>query len=111
MSSRAINLKLFSVKSLNRFFWFLKVSDLGNLIGMYREWHSHLLPYYSFDQFVHKVENVAATNQVKVLTCLVVHDSLVLLAELHFAFQTMACWFGYIIVMNVAIWCLHTIIL
>ncbi|XP_031371480.1 TIMELESS-interacting protein isoform X2 [Punica granatum] len=42
-----------------------EVSDLGNLIGMYREWHSHLLPYYSFDQFVHKVEKVAATNQVK----------------------------------------------
>ncbi|KAI6670859.1 hypothetical protein NL676_005744 [Syzygium grande] len=42
-----------------------EVSDLGNLIGMYREWHSHLIPYYSFDQFVHKVEQVAATNQVK----------------------------------------------
>ncbi|KAK4775025.1 hypothetical protein SAY86_009960 [Trapa natans] len=42
-----------------------EVSDLSNLIGMYRQWHSHLLPYYSFDQFVHKVEKVAATNQVK----------------------------------------------
>ncbi|KAF8010480.1 hypothetical protein BT93_J1192 [Corymbia citriodora subsp. variegata] len=42
-----------------------EVSDLGNLIGMYREWHSHLIPYYSFDQFVHKVEQVAASNQVK----------------------------------------------
>ncbi|KAL3719855.1 hypothetical protein ACJRO7_004786 [Eucalyptus globulus] len=42
-----------------------EVSDLGNLIGMYRDWHSHLIPYYSFDQFVHKVEQVAATNQVK----------------------------------------------
>ncbi|PON54679.1 Chromosome segregation in meiosis protein [Trema orientale] len=44
------------------------VSDLGNLIGMYGDWHSRLLPYYSFDQFVHKVEQVAATKRVK--TCL-----------------------------------------
>ncbi|XP_030524512.1 TIMELESS-interacting protein [Rhodamnia argentea] len=42
-----------------------EVSDLGNLIGMYREWHSHLIPYYSFDQFVRKVEQVAASKQVK----------------------------------------------
>ncbi|KAE9444885.1 hypothetical protein C3L33_23217, partial [Rhododendron williamsianum] len=42
-----------------------EVSDLGNLIGLYAEWHSHLLPYYSFDQFVHKVEQVGATRRVK----------------------------------------------
>lgn len=42
-----------------------EVSDLGNLIGLYSEWHSHLLPYYSFDQFVHKVEQVAATKRAK----------------------------------------------
>ncbi|XP_062150195.1 uncharacterized protein LOC133858744 [Alnus glutinosa] len=42
-----------------------EVSDLGNLIGLYSEWHSRLLPYYSFDQFVHKVEQVAATRRVK----------------------------------------------
>ncbi|KAF5450027.1 hypothetical protein F2P56_030409 [Juglans regia] len=42
-----------------------EVSDLGNLIGLYSEWHSHLLPYYSFDQFIHKVEQVAATKRVK----------------------------------------------
>lgn len=42
-----------------------EVSDLGNLIGLYSEWHSRLLPYYSFDQFVHKVEQVAATKRVK----------------------------------------------
>ncbi|KAI4384139.1 hypothetical protein MLD38_009903 [Melastoma candidum] len=42
-----------------------EVSDLGKLIGMYREWHSHLIPYYSFDQFMHKVEQVAASKQVK----------------------------------------------
>ncbi|XP_024933782.3 uncharacterized protein LOC107429616 [Ziziphus jujuba] len=42
-----------------------EVRDLGNLIGMYSEWHSRLLPYYSFDQFVHKVEQVAATKRVK----------------------------------------------
>ncbi|XP_052206139.1 uncharacterized protein LOC127810615 isoform X2 [Diospyros lotus] len=45
-----------------------EVSDLGNLIGLYAQWHSHLLPYYSFDQFVHKVEQVGATRRVK--TCL-----------------------------------------
>lgn len=42
-----------------------EVSDLGNLIGLYSEWHSHLLPYYSFDQFIHKVEQVAATKRAK----------------------------------------------
>ncbi|KAJ4822655.1 hypothetical protein Tsubulata_038705 [Turnera subulata] len=41
------------------------VSDLGNLIGLYSEWHSRLLPYYSFPQFIHKVEQVAATKRVK----------------------------------------------
>ena len=39
---------------------------MGNLIRMYSEWHSHLLPYYSFDQFVHKVQQVASTKRVKV---------------------------------------------
>ncbi|XP_059595516.1 uncharacterized protein LOC100240999 isoform X4 [Vitis vinifera] len=43
-----------------------EVSDLGNLIGLYSEWHSHLLPYYSFDQFVHKVEKVGTTKRVKI---------------------------------------------
>ncbi|XP_050375006.1 uncharacterized protein LOC126792620 [Argentina anserina] len=42
-----------------------EVRDLENLIGLYTEWHSRLLPYYSFDQFVHKVEQVAATKRVK----------------------------------------------
>ncbi|KAK0575133.1 hypothetical protein LWI29_034414 [Acer saccharum] len=42
-----------------------EVKDLGNLIGLYSEWHSHLLPYYSFDQFIHKVEQVAASRHVK----------------------------------------------
>lgn len=45
-----------------------EVSDLKNLIGLYSEWHSHLLPYYSFDQFVHKVEQVGATKRVR--TCI-----------------------------------------
>lgn len=44
----------------------LQISDLENLIGLYREWHSHILPYYSFEHFVHKVEQVAATKRVKV---------------------------------------------
>ena len=40
---------------------------MGNLLRLYTEWHSRLLPYYSFNQFVHKVEKVAATRRVKVL--------------------------------------------
>ncbi|MED6195658.1 hypothetical protein PIB30_039994 [Stylosanthes scabra] len=42
-----------------------EVQDLGNLLRMYSEWHSRLIPYYSFDQFVHKVEKVATTRRVK----------------------------------------------
>ncbi|KAL1362280.1 hypothetical protein HN51_010545 [Arachis hypogaea] len=42
-----------------------EVQDLGNLLRMYTEWHSRLIPYYSFDQFVLKVEKVAATKRVK----------------------------------------------
>ncbi|KGN60764.1 TIMELESS-interacting protein [Cucumis sativus] len=42
-----------------------EINDLENLIGLYREWHSHILPYYSFEHFVHKVEQVAATKRVK----------------------------------------------
>ncbi|KAF2321252.1 hypothetical protein GH714_037021 [Hevea brasiliensis] len=44
-----------------------EVRDLGNLIRLYSEWHSRLLPYYSFDEFVHKVEQVAATRRVKII--------------------------------------------
>ncbi|CAA7038535.1 unnamed protein product [Microthlaspi erraticum] len=43
-----------------------EASDLGNMIRLYSEWHSHLLPYYSFDQFVHKVHQVASTKRVKI---------------------------------------------
>lgn len=42
-----------------------EVADLGNLISLYAEWHSHLLPMYSFDQFIHKVEHVGSTKRVK----------------------------------------------
>ncbi|PPD99032.1 hypothetical protein GOBAR_DD03944 [Gossypium barbadense] len=42
-----------------------EASDLGNLIELYREWHKQLLPYYSFDQFVHKVDKVASSKRVK----------------------------------------------
>lgn len=41
------------------------MADLGNLIGMYAQWHSRLIPYYSFDQFVHKVEQVASSKRVR----------------------------------------------
>ncbi|GMJ13395.1 hypothetical protein like AT3G02820 [Hibiscus trionum] len=42
-----------------------EVSDLGNVIELYREWHKHLIPYYSFDQFVRNVEKVASSKHVK----------------------------------------------
>lgn len=45
---------------------FFQVSDLGNLIGMYAEWHSHLIPYYSFNQFIRKVEQIGASKRVSV---------------------------------------------
>ncbi|OIW05618.1 hypothetical protein TanjilG_23404 [Lupinus angustifolius] len=45
-----------------------EVSDLGNLLHLYSDWHSRLLPYYSFPQFVSKLEKVAATRRIK--TCL-----------------------------------------
>lgn len=44
----------------------MQVSDLGNLISLYAQWHARLIPYYSFDQFVHKVEQVGATKRVRV---------------------------------------------
>jgi TIMELESS-interacting protein len=42
------------------------VEDLGNLIKLYADWHSRLIPYYSFEQFVRKVEKVGASNRVRV---------------------------------------------
>lgn len=45
---------------------YLQVDDLGKLLGLYAEWHSHLIPYYSFNQFVHKVEQVGGSKRVKV---------------------------------------------
>ncbi|KAK3142368.1 hypothetical protein QOZ80_4BG0345620 [Eleusine coracana subsp. coracana] len=42
-----------------------EVDDLGDLIKLYADWHSHLIPYYSFDQFVRKVEKIGASKQVR----------------------------------------------
>lgn len=42
-----------------------EASDLSNLIGLYSQWHSRLLPYYSFDQFIQKVEQVGGTRRVR----------------------------------------------
>ncbi|OIT35619.1 PREDICTED: chromosome segregation in meiosis protein 3 [Nicotiana attenuata] len=42
-----------------------EVADLGYLLGLYAEWHSGLLPYYSFDQFIHKVERLGGSKRVK----------------------------------------------
>jgi len=41
------------------------VEDLGNLIKLYADWHSRLIPYYSFEQFVRKVEKVGASIRVR----------------------------------------------
>ncbi|MCE3217119.1 hypothetical protein HAX54_010440, partial [Datura stramonium] len=41
------------------------VADLGYLLGLYAEWHAGLLPYYSFDQFIHKVEKLGGSKRVK----------------------------------------------
>lgn len=43
----------------------IQVNDLRNLLRLYADWHSRLLPYYNFDQFIHKVEQVGATKRVK----------------------------------------------
>jgi hypothetical protein len=43
-----------------------QVEDLGNLIKLYTDWHSRLIPYYSFEQFVRKVEKLGAGNRVRV---------------------------------------------
>ncbi|KAJ1260869.1 hypothetical protein BS78_10G265200 [Paspalum vaginatum] len=42
-----------------------EVEDLGNLIKLYTDWHSRLIPYYSFEQFVRKAEKVGASNRVR----------------------------------------------
>lgn len=44
----------------------MQVNDLKNLLDLYREWHKQLIPYYNFDQFVQKVEQVGSTKRVKV---------------------------------------------
>ncbi|XP_074273288.1 uncharacterized protein LOC141596912 [Silene latifolia] len=41
-----------------------EVNDLGNLLRMYAEWHAQLIPYFPFDQFIHKVEE-AGSKRVK----------------------------------------------
>ncbi|XP_020548838.1 TIMELESS-interacting protein isoform X2 [Sesamum indicum] len=43
-----------------------EVKDLQHLLFLYAEWHSRLLPYYNFNQFIEKVEQVGATKRVKV---------------------------------------------
>ncbi|CAN6215525.1 unnamed protein product [Urochloa humidicola] len=42
-----------------------EVDDLGNLIKLYTDWHSRFIPYYSFEQFVRKLEKVGAGNRVR----------------------------------------------
>lgn len=42
-----------------------EVEDLGHLIKLYADWQSRLIPYYSFEQFVRKVEKVGVSNRVR----------------------------------------------
>ncbi|XP_044947985.1 nascent polypeptide-associated complex subunit alpha, muscle-specific form-like [Hordeum vulgare subsp. vulgare] len=44
-----------------------EVEDLGNLVKLYADWHSRLIPYYSFEQFVRKAEKVGASSRVRVV--------------------------------------------
>lgn len=43
-----------------------QANDLGNLISLYAQWHSHLIPYYSFEQFITKVEQLGTTRHARV---------------------------------------------
>ncbi|KAF3794937.1 TIMELESS-interacting protein [Nymphaea thermarum] len=45
-----------------------ELEDLGNLIDLYAQWHAHLLPYYSFEQFVEKVESLGSSKRVRMVT-------------------------------------------
>lgn len=45
-----------------------EANDLRNLLRMYAEWHSQFLPYFPFDQFIHKVEEAGSSKRVK--TCI-----------------------------------------
>lgn len=55
----------------------LQLDDLGHLLRMYADWHSRLIPYYNFEQFVDKVERVGGSKRVKARTfcfsCLILH--------------------------------------
>jgi TIMELESS-interacting protein len=43
-----------------------EVEDLKSLLEAYVRWHQTLLPYYSYSQFVEKVEKVGSTKRVRV---------------------------------------------
>jgi len=43
-----------------------EVEDLKSLLEAYLRWHQTLLPYYSYSQFVEKVEKVGFTKRVRV---------------------------------------------
>ncbi|CAK9278140.1 unnamed protein product [Sphagnum jensenii] len=42
-----------------------EVEDLKSLLEAYRRWHARLLPYYSYSQFVAKVEKLGANKRVR----------------------------------------------
>ncbi|KAH6809795.1 hypothetical protein C2S51_027578 [Perilla frutescens var. frutescens] len=42
-----------------------EVDDLQHLLRLYADWHSRLIPYYNFEQFIDKTERVGASMRVK----------------------------------------------
>lgn len=44
----------------------IQVEDLKSLLEAYMRWHARLLPYYSYSQFVAKVEKLGANKRVRV---------------------------------------------
>lgn len=43
-----------------------EVEDLKSLLEAYLRWHQNLLPYYSYSQFVEKVEKLGSSKRVRV---------------------------------------------
>eukprot|EP00249_Psilotum_nudum_P014539 c24872_g1_i1 orf=220-1119(+) len=42
-----------------------EVEDLGSILEAYMHWHNRILPYFSFDQFVERVEKVGSMKRVR----------------------------------------------
>lgn len=44
----------------------VQVEDLKSLLESYMRWHSQILPYFAYSQFVEKVEKVGRSKRVRV---------------------------------------------